>query len=1784
MKLIKQFLRSLFFILAFSFLSCELFGQSLLPGSWQLNGSVSAIASDGFNTYIGGAFTEMGPISGPGAALDNSGFFNAAFPKVNDTIRCAVSDGSGGWYIGGHFTKVGDSLRNHLAHILNDGTVDSWNPDAHNTVNTLATDDTGNVYAGGLFTMVCGLSRNYIAKIRSTGTADTSWNPGADGEILSVAVNDSCNIFAGGRFSNLGGLSRNFIARINHDGIIDSSWNPGANAPVLTLAAADSGYLYAGGEFTVMGDSLRDYVARIYWNGTTDTSWIASADQPVYTVLTDNYRNCFIGGAFTAVNGESRSHLAKISAAGLLDAAWIPDADSAVVSLAIDNADNIYCAGKFITINGQSRKHLAKILSDGTTDIWDPNANRLVYTIAVDNTGLSYAGGVFSSVNNTGVHHIAKLQNDGTPDLSWIPDVEDDVYAIAIDGSGNVYAGGAFQNVNGSPCPHLVKFFSDGSQDISWNPGVNDTVYSLAADKDNNIFAGGEFTLAGGASRNHIAKILTDGAADATWNANADTSVLCMSLDNKNNLVIGGLFNSVDESAHHFIARLKPDGTAEAWNPGASNQVFAVVADSSGNVYAGGSFTNIGGENRNHIAKIKPDGLADAWNPDADADVKSLAVDQSGNIYAAGYFNNIGGKTRNHIARILKTGNADVWNPNADNDILSILLDNNDNVYAGGMFRHICNKFVPFMARIASQHPTMQSRNISVIPQDDKAAIHFLPGNGSKRLIFVAQATSDTIAIKDSISFYADSYFASGSQFESSGWYCVYNGSDSAMTIRGLASATQHRIAVFEYNSGPGEEKYLKGTDFRNPQNFKTKSSQYISFDPIPVKTYGDSAFVINAFSSSGLKLTFTSSDPGVAKITGDTLTIRGAGNSVITASQPGDSVFVPAVIVEQPISVNKADLTITADRITRKYGDPNPAFTKTYSGFKYNETAASITEPVISCSATILNNAGSYPIKLSGGTAINYNMNLINDSLIVEKADLTITADNKSRTYGDLNPMLTITYSGFKNGDSKTNIIEPSITCSAGPANNAGNYDIVLSGGSSINYNLGLVNGTMTVNKATLTITAENKTRLYGISNSLFTMVGTGFKNSDNLNSITKPVFSCIADSSFYVGNYDIELTGGLSVNYNLVLVKGQLTIQKTDLHIYANNIVRGYGDPNPVFSLSYGGFKLDDNAGDITEPSISCTADQSSNAGIYDITLSGGSAVNYTIFLHNGKITINKADLYAKVDNKTRKYGEANPVFTITYTGFRNSDNKSSITEPTLICPATIASNTGDYVIVASGGSAANYNITLTNGTLKVIKADLFLTADNKTRIYGDPDPVFTIKYSGFVNGEDSSKITIPTLFSTANTLSDAGIYDITLNGGSAANYNLITTKGTLTINKAELTVTADSKTRKYGQHNPALTLTYSGFKNADNKSSITEPGISCSIDSAANAGSYPIVLSGGAATNYNFTLKNGTLSVAKADLTYKADNKTRKYGEPNPAFTYTATGFVNGDDVSDITAPTISCTATAAGDARSYDIIFTGGSAVNYNFVLQKGTLTVEKIDLTVTVADTSRIYGEANPVFALKYAGFINGDTQLDITEPTPVTPAVKTSKVGEYDVTPGGGFSTNYNLILKKGKLQIKKATITITVDNKTRKENDPMPVYTVSITGFKNGEDESVIDVKPSCSCIADLKSPVGIYDILANGGSDDNYDFVLVIGKLTIIPGIGLDETITGTMIYPNPATDFVNILSAENNLDIRVHDMSGRTLIEEITSNRILNIQSLLPGTYLISINSKVFKLIKQ
>ncbi len=184
------------------------------------------------------------------------------------------------------------------------------------------------------------------------------------------------------------------------------------------------------------------------------------------------------------------------------------------------------------------------------------------------------------------------------------------------------------------------------------------------------------------------------------------------------------------------------------------------------------------------------------------------------------------------------------------------------------------------------------------------------------------------------------------------------------------------------------------------------KTDQTITFSSIPAKIFGDPSFDLTASASSGLPIVFTSSNTSIATVVGSTVTIVGAGQCTITASQAGNNSFNAAISVTRQFVVSKAAHVILFSSMPVKtYKDPPfvPPFSSS-AGLPITLTSADPTVATISNGQIVINNAGSVEITASQLGNQNYLPAVsITRTLVIQKLSQSIGITGPvTATFGD--------------------------------------------------------------------------------------------------------------------------------------------------------------------------------------------------------------------------------------------------------------------------------------------------------------------------------------------------------------------------------------------------------------------------------------------------------------------------------------------------------------------------------------------------------------------------------------------------------------------------------------------------------------------------------------------------------------------------------------------------------------------------------------------------------------
>ncbi len=373
-----------------------------------------------------------------------------------------------------------------------------------------------------------------------------------------------------------------------------------------------------------------------------------------------------------------------------------------------------------------------------------------------------------------------------------------------------------------------------------------------------------------------------------------------------------------------------------------------------------------------------------------------------------------------------------------------------------------------------------------------------------------------------------------------------------------------------------------------------TSANVNITARPITVTAASDSKVydaTINSSATPVITGTLATGDTPNFTQTFDTATV-GSGKTLTAAGIVNDSNggnnYAVTFVTDTTGEITAKDITVTADALSKTYGDSDPTLSYGVTGTLLGGDSFSG-----SLSRDAGDDVGDYAIT-QGTLALPSNYNLIfvgSTFTITPKSVLTVTANDQAITYGSNDPEFTFTYDGFVNDDTESDV-DTAPTCSvSGEHTNVSLYAITCDGGSTSNYVFSYVSGTLTINPAALTITPNNQTKTVGTT---FNFTGTEFTtsgliNGDTVTNVT--LNSSGASAGAAVGTYDItgsEATGTGLGNYTITYNTGTLTV---------NGLV-GEVVSSPVLNVR--NIVIDNNGG-------------TKNAGDFSFQVNNGSATAF-------------------------------------------------------------------------------------------------------------------------------------------------------------------------------------------------------------------------------------------------------------------------------------------------------------------------------------------------------------------------------------------------------------------------------------------------------------------------------------------------------------------------------------------------------------------------------------------
>ena len=354
----------------------------------------------------------------------------------------------------------------------------------------------------------------------------------------------------------------------------------------------------------------------------------------------------------------------------------------------------------------------------------------------------------------------------------------------------------------------------------------------------------------------------------------------------------------------------------------------------------------------------------------------------------------------------------------------------------------------------------------------------------------------------------------------------------------------------------------------------------------------------------------------------------------------------------------------------------------------------------------------GSYGISVSGlySNQLGYKITYADGSLAITKAHLTVTGNDATKTYGDANPILSTTVSGFVNSQ---NLASSGVTGTGAATTTAtaltdvGTAVITAGTGNlaASNYDFtNLVNGNLAITKAPLTVAGATTVTTYNGA----PQTNTGASYSGQKGSDTFTIGGYASGTNYsampYVDN--LAVTSSALANYNVSYTNGSLAIGQAPLTVAGATTVTTYnGAPQTNTGASYSGQKGSDT---FTIGGYASGTNYSAMPYVDNLAVTSSALANYNVSYTNGSLAIGQAPLTVYVNNATKVANTPNPIFTSTVSGFQGSDNLVNSTN-NIINYSTVAntsSGAGNYLISASGliSKMNNYIINDVDGTLKI------------------------------------------------------------------------------------------------------------------------------------------------------------------------------------------------------------------------------------------------------------------------------------------------------------------------------------------------------------------------------------------------------------------------------------------------------------------------------------------------
>ena len=396
-----------------------------------------------------------------------------------------------------------------------------------------------------------------------------------------------------------------------------------------------------------------------------------------------------------------------------------------------------------------------------------------------------------------------------------------------------------------------------------------------------------------------------------------------------------------------------------------------------------------------------------------------------------------------------------------------------------------------------------------------------------------------------------------------------------------------------------------------------------------------------------------------------------------------------------------------------------------------------------------------------------NYVVEIVEDGKDFEiiPAELTITLNDASKTYGESDPTWTWTVDGLKNGDTED--VLNIVASRTNDDENVGTYENVITAttAENVNYNITIVKGDFTINEKTVWDAELVGELTYNGTEQTQNVVVT-----DGDKILVEGVdYTVTGNTGTDAGEYTLTITGinnyagEKTLTWNIAKAKVTVTVNSDEVI---------YGDEIPAVVLTYS----DELAESELNISMVWNAVKGSNVGTYGANFTWIRYQNWDVDYVPGNLTIVPKEI---TEDDVALDG------TLTYNGTEQTQNITVTEGVTYEVTGNTGTNAGDYTLTVTG--TGNYTGTV-NVDWTIAKKAATITADDKSMVAGNAVPELTATVEGVIEGE-SLNYTLSTKDPVA--IGEHGTYDIVVTLGENPNYDVTVTNGTLTVEECVVTV---------------------------------------------------------------------------------------------------------------------------------------------------------------------------------------------------------------------------------------------------------------------------------------------------------------------------------------------------------------------------------------------------------